>query len=147
MILPKNCHIKKIERVVEENGLPVVREVDRCIPETNRNTLTVYAIGGTTKVVFSRTTVSEGVNLHNVHDFNIVSGYLGPDDNERKRESKRCSLSKTRRLVAEYIACNPWSIFVTITLDSNKWNRFSPNGLQNKLKNTFDQSGTRKPTE
>ena len=137
MNIPSNCHIEIIERTITDNGIPTVLDVDRCVPEVSRNTLSVSVYGNTTKLVFSLCTAAEGVNLRAVHEFNLASGYIAPDDDERKRESKRCSISRTKRIVTELVAANPWEWFLTITLDASKWNRHNPTGLQECIKEFF----------
>lgn len=121
--VPDHCSV----RLVQKNG----EYVERCVPDLDLNTISVYQIGGTHKVVRQAVKPARGVNTHAVHDFNVRSGWLDEDsEKERKTESLRTSLSRTKRTLYELAACNPWLFFVTITLDPQRWNRFDPEGLQ-----------------
>ena len=107
------------------------------VPFMDFNILTVYKIGGMTRLQYSRSRVAEGVNTHEIHDYNVHVGYLETDDEteeNRRSESERTSRSRTIRVIRELAACNDWELFVTITLSPGKWNRYSPDNLRDVLK-------------
>lgn len=123
LCVPENCTI----RLEQKHG----EYVERCMPNLDLNTISVYQLGGTAKVVRQSVKPSRGVNTHAVHDWNVRSGWL--DDSTRdkcKVESLRTSLSRTKRTLYELAACNPWAYYVTLTLSPEKWDRFNPEGLQ-----------------
>lgn len=51
-----------------------------------------------------------------------------------KNEVERCSLSRTKRNIRELAFCNPFTWFVTLTIASNKCDRFSLDEAQEKLR-------------
>lgn len=50
------------------------------------------------------------------------------------KESLRCSISRSRRKIREYALCNDFEYFVTITINSEKADRFSLTQCQDLLK-------------
>lgn len=52
-------------------------------------------------------------------------------------ESKRCSLSRTKRNIRELALCNSFEYFCTFTVNSQMCDRYSLNDVQDKLKKTL----------
>lgn len=104
-----------------------------CKPHTLKNTVRVFKIGNSTKLYYAKSSTAPGVNLKEIHDFNVQTGYIEPDtesENERASESLRTSTLRTISTIRELVACNPWKFFVTITLNPVIWkNRENPNEL------------------
>ena len=114
----------------------VVSTSIRAIPYMDQDIVNVLAMGGMTKSNYRAASIAKGVNTHDIHNFNVKTGYMPPDSEtktERERESKRVSLSRSTSRVKELVACNPWDYFVTITLDGTFWVRDDPVGLQSAI--------------
>ena len=132
---PENCTLHMVHRSEFRNGEHLIKEVERCIPNTQHNLLLVNGIGNTTKLTVQATAISKGVDTHAVHQFNLASGYLsGKIEEANKRASLDTSIRYTKRIVREFVACNAWRWWVTITLDGKRWDRMNPVGLQDSLK-------------
>lgn len=120
--------------LTDSSGFPIMR----CIPKMETNVIALYTMGNTTKVVYRPACIAPGVDTHFVHNFNVSSGWVLPDERtqeERKTESIRTSVSRSIRAVRELAACNPWQFFITITLSPTVWpNRYTPDGLQDTIK-------------
>lgn len=54
-------------------------------------------------------------------------------------ESLRCSLSRSKKNIREIALCNNFQYFSTLTVDSNKADRYSLEICQKKLKNTLEK--------
>lgn len=126
---PENTRIKR--EVVLIGNTAFEHHIQRCIPNQNLNVLTVWAMGDSIELCYQRTVPQKGVSMAAVHRFNEEAGWLEASGKEIcKKESERTSLSRTRRVIRELALSNDWEYFVTITLSSQMWNRFSPEGLQ-----------------
>lgn len=135
--VPDHCFLTS-ETVFNTDGTS--EHVLRAKPETVSNIVTVKQLGGMTEVDLHCIGVDKGVNTHDVHDFNVASGFLPADEDtaeERTLESKRVSESRLRKTVRELAACNPWDFFVTITLSPELWDRDHPEKLQSSIMNDF----------
>jgi hypothetical protein len=131
--LPENCILSGS---IIGNDDQIISTL-HCQPYLDINTVTVKKIGGMTKVTLRRVTLAKGVNTRDVHEFNTFTGYIKPDDeteNARKTESQRVSITRTVNEIRELAANNDWNYFVTITLSSKNWNRYTADGLQYAIK-------------
>ena len=136
--MPDNCSITwDAVSLFGSDGTTVDMTVLRCRAHTYTNLICVYKYGNVFRIVRTPHRIAPGVDTHAVHKFNVASGYLPNEDDTKKvreEEARRTSVSRTRRIVYEYAACNEWDSFCTITLDGEKWNRNNPEGLQASVK-------------
>ncbi len=135
--IPNHCIIAA-ETIFEPDGSS--KQILRAKPNLQAGIITVKKLGGMTEVNLHCIGVDKGVNTHDIHEFNLISGFLSQDDEtaeERKSESKRVSESRLRSTIREYAACNPWDYFVTITLNPLWWDRENPESLQTEIMNDF----------
>lgn len=131
--IPENCIFSG--QVVGNGDIKV--STIHCSPFLDLNTITVKKFGGMTKLNYKCASVAKGVNTHDIHDFNVFTGYVLPDDETakvRREESVRVSISRTINEIRELVASNSWGYWNTITLSSELWNRFNPEGLQFEIK-------------
>lgn len=143
-MLPPNCDfvVESVAKVIDDN----IEYVDciRCKPHTRGNLLTLKQMGDTVIVSFVATRIAPGVNTKAVAEYNRLSGWRTGDRAEAKNyESMESSLNRTKRQIRELVACNPWVLFVTITLAPDKWNRDNPDGLQYAIKEIARQWRTK----
>lgn len=135
--IPDHCYLTS-ETVFNVDG--TTEQVLRAKPETVSNIVTVKQLGGMTSVNLHCIGVAKGVNTHEIHDYNVATGYLPDDDDtivKRAAESKRVSVSRLRSTVRELVTCNPWDYFVTITLRPDLWDRDNPENLQKAIRDDF----------
>lgn len=143
---PENCIIKnelKINTIDSETGEADISNVNRCVPLLVKNVVKIYQIGNNVKIVFQPVTIAEGVDTHQVYEYNTQSGWKdsnGAKQNNQSIESTRTSVSRTKRTINELVACNDWKYFVTITLAPQKWDRYT---ASEELKRAFSNNAKR----
>lgn len=133
LVVPKHSTIIRARKYSASTGSVNTLEVDRAVPDVIKNVLRAYEEGGSIRLVYTPVGIDRGVSTRKIHEFNQNSGWLDEDKESGREESIRTSLSRTRRMVREYAACNNWLYFCTITLNPAIWNRKSPEGLQKSL--------------
>ena len=135
MKIPTNCTTVLTPKTREENGKKV--QVERCRASIVTNKISVRKMGGNFTVTLTPVQLAEGVNTREVHNYNVASGYLEETESSPDKlasESARTSLSRTRRMIKEYAACNMWEHFVTVTLSPEIWeNRFNIESVQKSV--------------
>lgn len=133
---PNNCTIIRDKKcIIDKNGIKI-EEVDRCFPELCKNQLRIYQSGSNFIMRLTPVGIAQGVSTKEIHDFNVESGWINDldiDADDMAKEAVRTSISRSKRIVRELVASNPWDFFVTITLDPRKWDRYSGKGLQETI--------------
>ncbi len=133
--IPNNCYLQPKEVVVGDTTMSVLQ----CVPNMDSGVISVKRLGGMTQLTLMKSKLAEGVNTHDIHEFNVMSGAIPPDEEtveERHDESQRVSIVRAITAIRELVACNEWRAFVTITLSPEKWkDRCNPESLQSTIKN------------
>ena len=135
MELPPNTTVKLVSRTTIVDGEKATKDILRCVPDMQYNTVTLKAVGGTTKIALQAAAVAKGVNLRAVHAYNLQSGWLSGDvETAKAKASQEASLRATKANVRELVACNTWKYFVTLTFTPDKWDRHDLQAIQYAIK-------------
>lgn len=85
--------------------------------------LTVKQFGSCYKVIWCKSIRSKGYEKASTDDIDYMVKNTAPIDNSSEKLAN--NISRARSKIFEYAFCNQWDYFITLTIDSRKYDRYS----------------------